>query len=414
MKGFLAILAVGLCGGAFYFIHINHVREEKNEERRLAQMEEDRRREEARLEALRQEDERIRKERMDALAKDDAVKMLQRYVTQEEESLKDAVEECKIRIEKVQLDQERLSNELLLLEKEEDAKATDAKRRKINRRDYKERIDAYFGSSVLNDLALCYLGEDFSAKRTEFRTHIGNLAKISDAKTRRYAENRKKYQQTIKDADENVNRLTEEASRRLKEARGKLDGNVVALRKKVGAIRSDISKLEKKESVTTLNMNEKKNLKELRDQLNVAEAMLTSAEATSGLGSANKAHLDVTMAETAARRAVDTAIAIRQDEDNAVEVESEREIAIYNAAMRYKSESVDLLQQAMRMSLRLQTEKMEVAERKLKYIKTSVANIDFLSADDIKALKGKVASRLADEMSFVVNDEVGTAKGVVE
>ena len=115
MKGFLAILAVGLCGGAFYFIHINHVREEKNEERRLAQMEEDRRREEARLEALRQEDERIRKERMDALAKDDAVKMLQRYVTQEEESLKDAVEECKIRIEKVQLDQERLSNELLLL-----------------------------------------------------------------------------------------------------------------------------------------------------------------------------------------------------------------------------------------------------------------------------------------------------------
>ena len=66
------------------------------------------------------------------------------------------------------------------------------------------------------------------------------------------------------------------------------------------------------------------------------------------------------------------------------------------------------------MNLRLQNEKMEIAERKLKYIRTSVANIDFLSADDVKVLKGKVASRLADEMSFVVKDELDEVKGTVE
>ena len=110
MKIFFAILAFAICGGiAFYMINEEN-RKRRAEEYQRAEIE--RKREEERAEKARQEDERIRKERMAALAKEDAVMMLQRYVTREENNLKDTIEECKLKLQSIDVDQQSLSDEL--------------------------------------------------------------------------------------------------------------------------------------------------------------------------------------------------------------------------------------------------------------------------------------------------------------
>ena len=133
---------------------------------------------EERAEKARQEDERIRKERMAALAKEDAVLMLQRYVTREENNLKDTIEECKLKLQSVDVDQQSLSDEQLALEKEEELKPADARKRKVKRRDGNERVGALLRSPTLNRLANSYLGEDLSDDLAKFKSHIRNSMPI--------------------------------------------------------------------------------------------------------------------------------------------------------------------------------------------------------------------------------------------
>ena len=231
MKVIGLVLTLMICGGAILYMVSESNRKDREEAFRRAQIE--RQKVEERAERQRQEDDRIRKERLATLAKEDAVRLLQRYVSKEEESCKEIVEECKIKLEMVSVDQRSLSDELSALEKEEERKAADAKQRNVQRRDKNERVDAILASPTLNRLAVTYLGEDLSAMRAKYRSHIGNLAKMSDEKTRRYKENREKYQRTIKDSDEKVKRLTDTATRSLAESRARLNANVEALRSKV-------------------------------------------------------------------------------------------------------------------------------------------------------------------------------------
>ena len=398
MKLFFVILAFAVCGGiAFYMINEEN-RKRRAEEYQRAEIE--RKREEERMEKARKEDERIRKERMAALAKEDAVTMLQRYVTREENNLKDTIEECKLKLQSIDVDQQSLSDELLALEKEEELKAADAKKRKVKRRDANERVEALLRSPTLNRLANSYLGEDLSDDLAKFRSHIGNLTRISDEKTKRYAQNREKYQKSIADNDADVDRLGNEASAKLSEARAKLDANVNAARKRVDDLRGRIEKLEKKAKLTTLNMKEEKDLRSWREQLNIAEAQLTSAETTANLGTANKAHLDLTFAETKARRAGDTALAVRMDDDNAVEAEMNRESDIYNAVKQYEMRSLDRIREAMQRSRISIAERLSASEKKLKYLAGSIANLDMLNAEEVEALRKGIAKKLAEDVAF--------------
>ena len=404
MKWFGIILALGICAGGIFYVVSENERKKQAEDYRRAEIE--RERENERIEKTRKEDERIRKERMEALAKEDAVLMLQRYITREESNLKDIVEECKLKLQSIDVDQKSLSDELLALEREEELKAADAKKRKVKRRDLNERVDALLSSPTLNRLADTYLGEDLSALRAEFRSHIGNLTRMSDEKTRRYAQNREKYQKSIAESDAEVAKLTEQANSKLSDARMRLNANVGALRDRVERLRTNIAKLEKKEKMTSLNQNEKRSLTLLREQLNVAEAQLTSAEATTGLGDANKAHLDVTVAETKARRMADTALSVRMDDDNAVEAESNREIAIYNAVAQYKARSLDQIRAAMQQAARAVSERKSIAEKKLKYLGGAICNLDVLNSQEVEALRKNIAKELADGMLFDI-DQAG-------
>ena len=398
MKMFWVILALGLLGGGIFYMVSEENRKQREEYYQRQEIE--RQREKEQMEKARQEDERIRKERMEALAKEDAVLMLQRYITREESNLKDTIEECKLKLQSIDIDQKSLSDELIALEKEEELKAADAKKRKIKRRDQNERVDALLSSPTLNRLANTYLGEDLSALRAEFRGHIGTLTKMSDEKTRRYAQNREKYQKSIAESDAEVTRLTENATRKLGEARARLNANVEVIRSRVERLRGSIAKLEKKAKLTTLNQNEKNELRSFREQLNIAEAQLTSAEATAGLGSANKAHLDVTVAETKARRTADTALSVRMDDDNAVEAEANREIAIFNAVSQYKSRSLDRIRAAMQQAAFAVSERKSLAEKKIRYLAGSINNLDMLNSKEVEALRKRIAKELADGVVF--------------
>ena len=400
MKLFGVMLALGLLGvGIFYMVNEEN-RKQRQEAYRREEIE--RQRENERMEKARQEDERIRKERMAALAKEDAVLMLQRYITREEAVLKDTIEECKLKLQSIDIDQKSLSDELTALEKEEAVRAADAKRRNVKRRrDKTARVDALLSSPTLNRLADTYLGEDLAAMRAKFRSHLKSLTQMSDEKTRRYAENKAKFQKAIVDSDAEVTRLTENASRELGKARGQLNVNTAVLRKRVEGYRAEIARLEKKQKLTTLNMNEKKQLKELSTiLLPTAEAQLASNEATEGLGTANKAHLDVTMAETKARRTADTALSVRMDDDNAVEAEMNREIAIFNAASQYETMSLDRVRDAMQRSRSAVSYQMSIAEKKLRFLAGSIANLDMLNAEEVEALRKTIAQRLAEDVSF--------------
>jgi len=399
MKLFWAVLALGICGGGIFYIVCENNRKDREEAYRRAQVE--RQCEEERQEKQRQEDERIRKERMSALAKEDAILMLQRYITREESGLKDTIEECKLKLQAIDIDQKSLSAELTALEKEEELKSADAKRRKVKRRDKTERVDALLSSPTLNRLADTYLGEDLSAIRAKFRSHLKNLTQMSDEKTRRYAENKAKYQKTIEDSDAEVTRLTERASQQLSEARKNLGENSAVIRRRLEGYLAEMAKLDAKKKRTTLNMNEEKRLTQLSELLVPAtEAQLTSAEATEGLGTANKAHLDVTAAETKARRTADNALSVRMDDDNAVEAEINREIAIFNAASDYEVMSLGRICDAMKQRRMTVADRMSVAEKKLKFLAESVNNLDMLNADEVEALRKRIAQKLSDDVMF--------------
>ncbi len=404
MRLFYIILAFAICGGIAFHMISEENRKRRAEEYQRAEIE--REREEARMEKARQEDERIRKERMAALAKEDAVMMLQRYVSREESNLKDTIEECKLKLQSIDVDQQSLSNELLALEKEEALKAADAQKRKVKRRDANERVEALLRSPTLNRLANSYLGEDLSDDLAKFKSHIGNLTRISDEKTKRYAKNREKYQKTIEANDAEVDRLGREASAKLLEARAKLNANVNVARRRVEDLRGKVAKLEKKASLTTLNRDEKEKLRSWREQLHIAEAQLISAETTANLGTANKSHLDLTFAETKARRAGDTALSIRMDDDNAVEAEMNREVDIYNAVKIYETRSLDRIRGAMQRSRTVIAERLSAAEKKLKYLTGAIANLDMLNAEEIEALRKSIAERLSEDMTFEPNKPI--------
>ena len=404
MRLFYIILAFAICGGIAFHMISEENRKRRAEEYQRAEIE--REREEARMEKARQEDERIRKERMAALANEAAVMMLQRYVSREESNLKDTIEECKLKLQSIDVDQQSLSNELLALEKEEALKAADAQKRKVKRRDANERVEALLRSPTLNRLANSYLGEDLSDDLAKFKSHIGNLTRISDEKTKRYAKNREKYQKTIEANDAEVDRLGREASAKLLEARAKLNANVNVARRRVEDLRGKVAKLEKKASLTTLNRDEKEKLRSWREQLHIAEAQLISAETTANLGTANKSHLDLTFAETKARRAGDTALSIRMDDDNAVEAEMNREVDIYNAVKIYETRSLDRIRGAMQRSRTVIAERLSAAEKKLKYLTGAIANLDMLNAEEIEALRKSIAEKLSEDMTFEPNKPI--------
>lgn len=393
MRYFWAILALGICAGGIMYIMDKNARELRKE----AELREEKRQaaEERRLEQERMEAEKTRAARAEALAREDAVHMLQKYVSLEEERLKEKAEELKLQLQRINIDKERFSDEMALLEKEEANKAENARRRGVERRAYTERVEAMLKSTVFNSLASIYLGEDFSSAMHKFRSEIGGIVKREEVAKARLEANRREWQNSQEETEKELARLANDAVRELKEARGRLEGASSVQKKRLADLRKAYDDFQRKIKNRTPTKSEMEKLERLQELLAAAEAHVNASEATEGLGAANATHLRLTQAETAARRRGDIALSVRQDKDNDVLRESTFEESLFAKVALYEMATIDKLRDAMMSAENNLASRLDEVESKLKKLGSAIASIDMQDAKQIESLRKKIADSLS-------------------
>ena len=136
--------------------------------------------EKERAERQREEDERIRKERAANVAKEDAMRMFLSYIDREEARLKDEVEEAQINLQKIEVDQSSLEEELQAIERANEARVASSEKRGEVQRDIVERVRALLKSVTLNRLSREYCGEDLSKLHSEFEAEMKKTKDVDD------------------------------------------------------------------------------------------------------------------------------------------------------------------------------------------------------------------------------------------
>lgn len=399
MKYFFVILALGIIGGGFFYYITENEKAAAAEayQRELAE----RAREEERQAKQKIEDERIRKERMANLAKEDAVRLLQKYIAKQEDQLKSTVEECQIKIKMIEVDQASLSDELVALEKEEEAKAKDAARRKVKRRDKKDRVDAILSSPTLNRLARSYIGEDFAKLRSQFKSHVDNLIAIEENEADQLASNKRKLNQVMLETETEVIQRLDAANASGQKADEMIKVQLKKKREHVELIENRVKKLQKMEGIRALSQWEKQELARLVHDLAIAQAQLSTDENTAQLSEADRLHRLATHAVDSAARRRDVALSEKAEADDAVRARTALERDVYNLAVGYENRSLDRVRDAIMLAESQWREKLDVAEKKLEFLCSSSGNMDFLNAEEVEKVRKRIAGKIADDSFWV-------------
>ena len=394
---FLVLIIGGLAAAGFWYITEND-RADKAEAYRRHQAEIAKREaeEKERLARQKEEDDRLRKERAEAMAKEDAVRLFLNYIDREEERLKDETEELKIKLEKVDIDQNSMSEELQSIERANAVRVASVAKRKEQQRDKIERVLALLRSPTLNRLARTYCGEDLVALRSRFEGEVQKIKDVDDKYQKRFRDNLKRYEDAVAGADEAVNR-------KLKTARAKYDtvikgmdsNRLPKLKAQLSAVENEIAKINKKKSPSEWD---KRNRERLQQQQILLQNQIAQFEDVGGLAAADIAHMEATEAETEARRKFDTAGKALTLDNTAALAERDYEQDIYNLAMRYEEASLDKIRDAMQRCRELRGLQLEQAEKKLAFLKKSSVNVDFLNAQEVEEMRKKVVKTISEEM----------------
>ena len=353
-----------------------------------------------REEKQRAEDERIRKERAASLAKEDAVRLFLNYIDREEERLKDETDELKIKLEKVDIDQNSMSEELQAIEHANAVRVASAEKRKEQQRDKIERVLALLRSPTLNRLARTYCGEDLAALRSRFEGEVQKIKDVDDKYQKRFRDNLKRYEDAIVGVDETVNR-------KLKAARAKYDAVSKGMdSQRLPRLKSQLAEIEREIQKINERIQGKRNpprydverRERLQQQQILLQNQIAQFEDVGGLAAADIAHMEATEAETEARRKFDTAGKALTLDNTAALAERDYEQDIYNLAMRYEEASLDKIRDAMQRCRELRGLQLEQAAKKLAFLKKSSANVDFLNAQEVEEMRKKVAKTIGEEM----------------
>ena len=349
-----------------------------------------------REEKQRAEDERIRKERAASLAKEDAVRLFLNYIDREEERLKDETEELKIKLEKVDIDQNSMSEELQAIERANAVRVASAERRKEQQRDKIERVLALLRSPTLNRLARTYCGEDLSALRSRFEGEVQKIKDVDDKYQKRFRDNLKRYEDAVAGADEVVNRKLKTARAKYEAVTKGMDSQrLPKLKAQLAVVEREIARISGKKSPSKWD---KRDIERLQQQQILLQNQIAQFEDVGGLAAADIAHMEATEAETEARRKFDTAGKALTLDNTAALAERDYEQDIYNLAMRYEEASLDKIRDAMQRSRELRGLQLEQAEKKRAFLKKSSVNVDFLNAQEVEEMRKKVAKTISEEM----------------
>lgn len=399
MKNIWLIAGVCILGAWIFLITTGNAKKERaeqlrrqNEERIRQDMERQAENERRQTE---RENERIRKERIAAIAKEDAVRMFLRYIEKEEDRLKELIEESNLARESISIDQQSLSDELVILGQQNEAESDASKNRGQKRRDEVEYVKRLLQSPVLNRLAETYLGEDLSAMSAEFRNRIETIVGLRSTLTNRREANMRTYEETIASVDGDVNQASRMAQDANNRVANRIKNSAKEMETRVEKLREKVMKLEQKSGKSPW---EEKELKKLQIALEDAEQDLTRYRDVEGLADANKLQDAALLAETKARRRHVTALDKRTRADDAALEDHMHEVSIYNLASSYEGRSLDAIRAAMRRRMDMMSLQISKAKQKLAFLKESSTNMDFLNADEIEAMRRRIAKRLSSNI----------------
>ncbi len=350
--------------------------------------------EKERAERQREEDERIRKERAANVAKEDAVRMFLTYIDREEARLKDKVEEAEIALQKVNIDQDSLEEELQAIERANEARVASSEKRGESQRDMVERVRALLKSAVLNRLARTYCGFDLSALRTEFESEMQKIKDIDDRYHKRNMAIRQKYEESVKDVDVEVDRKMKAARAKYASVQKQIDPNrLEKYKRQLEDIEQKIEKnLRKKQSRTKWD---ERDLAQLQQQQVLLQNQVSSYADVSGLATAGSLHMDVTEAETSARRKYNRAQEIRDDERDAAQEERDHEQDVYARVSRYEDKSLGMIRVVMINAQNQRVEALNLAQKHLSYIRQKAVGLDLLTAEEIENMRREIASSIS-------------------
>ena len=392
MRVLLLLVLVAVVGaGVFYHI--------RTQERREARREEWRRKE---IEEQKQEEERIQreqKEKADARekerARDEAIQLLQSYGAREEMYLQGIIDEAKIKCEMVDVDLKSFSDEMESIDRTVASKSAVAKKQNIQKREQIERVKALLDSSVLKRLAQDYGFEEFAALGGRFKSQVEAWAQMEERVQSAKNANREDYYKEMKDLDSDVERKILAAKQKLTASESAISTRVGTIEKSREKATKELEKLRK--DVERLRANKMKSpwqerrLKEAEMRLQVEEEKLARQKEVAALASANLLHMEATIAESHARNRGDIATMEKAERDSALDKEEMREKTYALLAEKWENDTVGRLYRIIKSSRAVHEKSIFDAEKRMKYLRKSIQNVEFMDAEDIAALKKKIA-----------------------
>lgn len=393
----LVLIIGGFAAAGFWYITENDRADRaENYRRQQEQQAKDEARQREQEERQRAEDERIRKERAAALAKEDAVRLFLNYIDREEARLKDEVEELKIQLEKVDVDQNSMSEELQAIERANALRVASAEKRKEQQRDKIERVSALLRSPTLNRLSRTYCGEDLSVQRSKFESEVQQIKDVDDKYQKRRRDNLKRYEDAVAGADEVVNRKLKTARAKYEAVTKGMDSQrLPKLKDQLAAVEREIARINGKKSQSKWD---KRDVERLQNQQILLQNQIAQFEDVGGLAAANIQHMEVTEAETEARKKNDAALKALEQADTAANREYIYERAIFDKASGFEEDSLDKIREAMQRRREILRVMCAQAEKKLAFLKKSSVNVDFLNAQEVEEMRKKVAKTISEEI----------------
>ena len=332
--------------------------------------------------------------------KDESVKMLNAYLNREKQRLNKIVEECKIHMEQIDLDQKDLSEAIAEIEKENEQRAENSRKRGIKRFDKAERVSLILKNPVMNAMAEKYTGESLNATYAKYKSEMGTEVKRYQEAEAKLRKNRENYYKSVEGADEWLDKRNAKARKMNNAVIRSAEMEIKILERELKPLQKEFETLLKQSAQMKSHYHEKR-ISELREKIKSLEERLRPAKTQLEQALASQAHVDATEGETSVRRKYDRAMSVRTDADNEVHKDSAHEVAVFNLAIQYENATLDMIRGAMKTMYGMQSARAADARRKLDYISRSAANIDFLKADEIEKIRTKVVEELSKGLTAV-------------
>ena len=211
----------------------------------------------------------------------------------------------------------------------------------------------------------------------------------------RLAANRRKYEETVADINEEVDKKNARARNSLEAANRGLTGRLAGLYKDREKVQDEIRRLEHEIRGSRVRAE----LERARANLASINFAIDNMEQVVALGKANTAHMSATLAETGARKRYDDALASRQDDDNDVHADMRHKGDVFSFAVSIENSTRDRLRDAMQRREEVLSLRVGEAQEKLNRLRKPTSNLDFMSAEAIdKMRKDMEAKASADIM----------------